>query len=186
MFLGYTIYIVGFPGDARQQTADTADNHIHLHAGLGGFGQFVDQLPVGHGIELEGHGSIFSLFGAVNLFVDMFDHPFFQRKRRGDQVRILAIGHADQHILKEVIGVFAYGLVCCDQAEVGIQTRGRFVVVSGSNLGDIMQLIVRYGGDQTDFGMGFIVVKANEFSSSTGSKAEKILSRRLESLWVSV
>ena len=49
------VYVLRLAGDARQDAAYTAHDHVYAHAGAGGLAQPLDYVHVGQRVYLEAH-----------------------------------------------------------------------------------------------------------------------------------
>ena len=79
---------------------------------------------------------------------------------------ILSFQVGDRHIAEKRSCVAANPLIHRHKREIGIQLCCFFIVVSGTDLRDILNALRGAPGDQTDFGMDFISLKSVDYLAS--------------------
>ncbi len=139
--------------NAGQQAADATHQQADAHAGTAGLGQAGEHVAVGQRIELHENLALATGLDLHDLAVDQVQDALLEAGRRDQQVVVLALQVADQHIFKEARRIRADIRVGRHQAEVGVLLGGLFVVVAGADLRDILDVPAVLPGDQADLGV---------------------------------
>ena len=150
----------GIPG-RRQQIPPHV--HHHLHSGLGGLGQLVDELPVGDGVQLQEEIPLVPL---GDLPVDELDATVPQLIGGDQQPLVCSIQVGCGQVLKQGGGVRPQLRPGGHQAQVGVLPGGLFVVVARPHLGDVLEPPPLPPGDQADLGVDLDVLRAVEDGAS--------------------
>ena len=136
------------PLHAGQETADAADDELHLHPRLRRRPELVNDAPFGDGIGLDADITVRPL---LHFLVDEGAELVLDAVGGHQQLLILPRQVVDQHIAEEAHRVLANALVSGHQGQVGVHGVGLLVVVAGADLGDIVHLALVPKGDETDF-----------------------------------
>ena len=79
---------------------------------------------------------------------------------------IASIEIANRHILEEDGCILSDSLIRCDQRHIRIHRRCLFIVVSGSHLRNVFDIVAVPVSDQTDLGMHLITFKSVNHTAS--------------------
>ena len=79
---------------------------------------------------------------------------------------IAALQIADGHILEKFCGVLSDSRISSHQGQIGIHGSCLLVIIAGSDLCDILDVIAVPVCDQTDFGMHFVTVESVDHTAS--------------------
>ena len=89
---------------------------------------------------------------------------------------IASIEIANGHILEEDGCILSDSLIRCDQRHIRIHRRCLFIVVSGSHLRNVLDIVAVPVSDQTDLGMHLITFKNMSIGNLNGSYQHIIVS----------
>lgn len=95
-----------------------------------------------------------------------YPNLLLQTGRRYDQILIGSIQIANGHILKKYCCILSDRLIRSHQRIIRVQFCGLLIVISGSDLCDIFDLIFTAVCNQTNFGMYFISVKPIKYPAA--------------------
>ena len=154
---------VGQARDPGTQAADSPHIHHHLHPGLGGLGQLVDELPVGDGVQLQENIPPVPL---RDLPVNELDAPVPQLIGGNQQALVCPLQVGGGQILEQRGGVRPQLRPGGHQAQVGVLPGGLFVVVARPHLGDVLEPPPLPPGDQADLGVDLDVLRTVEDGAS--------------------
>jgi len=140
---------------ARDQTADTADDQINLYSGTGSFDQPVYDLFVSKCVHFQPDISIFSGKCSCNLIIDHRQHFILQTERCYQQFVCVFYDFSHRQCLKNSSRLFCDLCIGCHQGKVCVKARCFFVIISCSDLRDILHFIAGFSGDLAQFGMYF-------------------------------
>ena len=143
--------------DAGQQAADAPHDHFDPNACAGRLPQLLDHIDVGQGVELEQDVALAAL---GDLLVHQREDMVLEAIGRDEQTLVFPLQIAKRHVVEKRARVHADMLVGGDERHVGILRGGFFVVIACTDLGDIAQARAVLAGDQADFGVDLVVLKA--------------------------
>ena len=145
--------ILGFSGDTGDQAVDAADHHFDLHSRLGSLDHLVHDHLVCQGIQLKSKISIPAVPGDLDLPFDPVQDLILQAFR-GNEEMLRGLQHLAQRKGLEHSGRFRSDLlVCGHDTEIRIQPGRLLIIVTGTDLGDILYLVPHLPGDEAQLGM---------------------------------
>ena len=142
-----------FSQNTTPQTADATDYHIDLHSSFGCLHQLINDPFISQGIDLDSDVGCFSLFCHLDFSIDQIQNRPLQTLWRHQEMLGLIHSFSQKDRLEYLQCFLSDLLVRCDQRKICIQSRRFFIIIAGSNLGDVLDLISVFSGDQTYFGM---------------------------------
>ena len=154
------VQVLGFAGHLCAHAADAAHDHINAHPGAAGFLQFEDDVPVADGVVFQDHGSRTSHAGGSDDVIHLVQQHAFEAQR-GHQHLVAFLSELLHGQIAEHLGGFlTNALVCGDEGIIGIQFAGFFVVVAGTDLGDVGVALCALAGDEGQLGVHLIILEA--------------------------
>ena len=154
------VQVLGLAGHLCAHAADAAHDHINAHPGAAGFLQFQDDVPVADGVVFQDHGSRTSHAGGSDDVIHLVQQHALEAQR-GHQHLVAFLSELLHGQIAEHLGGFlADALVCGDEGIIGIQFAGFFVVVAGTNLGDIGVALCALAGDEGQLGVHLVILEA--------------------------
>ena len=160
------VQVLGLAGHLCAHTADAAHDHINAHPGTAGFLQFEDDVPVADRIVFQDHGSRTSHAGGSDNVIHLVQQHALEAQR-SHQHLVAFLGKLLHGQIAEHLGGFlADALVCGDEGIIGIQLAGFFVVVAGTDLGDVGVALCTLAGDEGQFGVHLVVLEAVDDSTA--------------------
>ena len=151
--------VVGLAGNAGHQAADAAHDEVDAHAGLRGLRQLVDELALGHGVDL--HDDV-AAPAAGDLAVDEAQELVLHGKGRDQELAVRPVQVPDEHVLEEGHGVRADDRVRGQEAEVRVERGGLFVEVAGADVRHVAQAVLLLARDEAELGVALVLVRAVE------------------------
>ena len=154
------VQILGLAGHLCAHAADAAHDHINAHPGAAGFLQFQDDIPVADGVVFQDHGSRAAHAGGSDDMIHLVQQHALEAQR-GNQHLVAFLGELLHSQIAEHFGGFlADALVCGDEGIIGIQFAGFFVVVAGTDLGNVGVALCALAGDEGQLGVHLIILEA--------------------------
>ena len=149
--------VLRIAGDAGKDTADAADDELHLDPGTGGRCQLVDDLSLGDGICLDADVSIPA---QGNLPVDLLQKHALDAERGDAQLAICSVQLVYQHVAEECRRILTDGGVRRHQTQIRIHGVRFFVVVSRTDLRQVAGFVMAADCDETDLAVAFEALRA--------------------------
>ena len=143
--------------NTRQDTADAADDELHLDARTGCFGQLVNDLALGDGVCFDADVAVSS---KRNLPVNILQQHVFDAEGRNAELPVPSIQLVNKHVAEKRRRVLANRGGGGHKTQVCIHGVRLFVVVAGSDLCDIAGFVMAAKRNETDFAVAFEVLCA--------------------------
>ena len=160
------VQVLGLAGHLCAHATDAAHDHINAHPGTAGFLQFEDDVPVADRIVFQDHGSRTSHAGGSDDVIHLVQQHALEAQR-SHQHLVAFLGELLHGQIAEHLGGFlADALVCGDEGIIRIQLAGFFVVVAGTDLGDVGVALCALAGDEGQFGVHLVVLEAVDDSTA--------------------
>ena len=154
------VQVLGLAGHLCAHAADAAHDHINAHPGAAGLLQFQDDVPVADGVVFQDHGSRATHAGGSDDVIHLVQQHALEAQR-GHQHLVAFLSELLHGQIAEHLGGFlADALICGDEGIIGIQFAGFFVVVAGTDLGDIGVALCALAGDEGQLGVHLIILEA--------------------------
>ena len=152
--------ILGLAGHPGTHTADTAHDHVDAHPGAAGFLQLEDDIAVADGVVLQDHGRRAAHAGSCDHMIHLIQQ-YALEPQRSHQHPVALLGELLHGQIAEHLGGFlADALICRDEGIVGVELTGLFVVVAGTDLGDVGVAVGLLTGDEGELGVHLVVIEA--------------------------
>ncbi len=139
--------VLRFTGNSWPDTADAANNELHLDACARGLCQLIDHLPLGDCIGLDADIAVPT---TLDLLIQLLKQHGLNTKRGHQQSLVLSVQLIHEHVTEEGGRILPDDRVHRHEAEVGVHGVGLFIVISGSHLREIGRFIVTPHRDEAD------------------------------------
>ena len=151
---------------ACPHAADAAHDHIHPDTGTAGFADLGNDLGVVDGVVFQDHGRRQAVLGTGDLAVHLVHQHRLEAQGRHQHGVSLAGQALQCHVVEHGAGFLANLLIGGDEGQVGIELAGLFVVVAGTDLGEVAVFAVHLAGDKGQLGMDLVIVKTVEHGAA--------------------
>ena len=104
---GAHVHVLGLARNTGLEARNTADDHVHAHAGTRCLGDLIDNLAVGKRVELKEHAGGLADKGALNLAVQATHDERLEAHGCHAQEAVIAAQVAQRQVAEEQVGVLA-------------------------------------------------------------------------------
>ena len=150
-------HILGLTRDTGSDAAYTAYDQLYVYSCSRSFRQLVDDVPVCHRIDLHAYISVAAL---ADLTIYHLHKRGFYTCRRHQQLFVLSIEIACQHIAEKRSPVASDVLGCRHDAQIGVHRVRLLVVIARAELCDIAVFSFFVRGYKADLAVTFEILKA--------------------------
>ncbi len=146
-------HIIRIARNSRKYAADAPHDQVDPHSRLRRLGSFTDKIHICQGIHLHDDPAVLPL---PDLFIHKMQYFLLQPRRGDDQMLVNARQVTDGHIFEKFRRIPSDLLICCHQRQIRIHSRRLLIIISRSDLRNVLDLIPVPVSDQAHFGMHFV------------------------------
>ena len=133
--------ILAQAGNAGAQGTDTPHDHIHRHTSLRSAVQRINHGLIHHGVALNLNLRRAARLVVLNLLIDALNQAATQSTRRHQQRLVVGLRRVTGQLIEQAGDILTNLFVTGNQTQILVETSGRRVVVTGTNMSVTTQVV---------------------------------------------